>query len=74
MEAMAAGMKVEKQSIELYTEAANATSNSTGKAMFERLARVETDHLFFLQAEYDYLSRAGVYFGMAELSPATLME
>lgn len=74
LEALKRGIKAEKDSVKLYAEAARVTTDPGGQATFSRLVEVENDHLFLLEAEYDYLTKSGFYFGMPEFSVEGMVE
>ncbi len=66
--ALSRGMQAEKDSMAFYKELAEAVSDPSGRATFQRLAEEEEKHYLLLQAEHDYLSRSGFYFDTPEFS------
>lgn len=66
LDALEMGIQAEQDSIAFYREAAEMTDDADGRALFQRLADWEDDHLKLLEAERDYLARNGFYLGIAE--------
>lgn len=66
LEALKRGIETEKKASLFYAEAAEKTDDLGGKAFFRKLADWEDEHRRLLEAEYDYLTSTGFYFGIAE--------
>ncbi|MCL5962706.1 MAG: ferritin family protein [Chloroflexi bacterium] len=64
--ALQRGIETEQKATAFYAEAAEKTQDAGGKALFRKLADWEEQHLHLLNAEYDYLTNTGFYFGVAE--------
>jgi len=52
----------ERQATSFYTDLAKNTSDPNGRAMFEKLSKVEQGHLELLEEEYEWLRRSQQYF------------
>ncbi|MBI4322606.1 MAG: ferritin family protein [Chloroflexi bacterium] len=66
LDALRRGIDGEKRAVALYREAAEKTTDASGKALFAKLAEWEEDHIRLLEAEYDYITNTGLYFGVSE--------
>jgi len=62
LDALKVGIEAEKESIALYHQAANDSTNQDAKEMFLRLVEEEQGHLELLETEYEWLRQAGYYF------------
>lgn len=66
LDALERGIKAEQDSIALYEGMITRTGDYNGLAMLKRLVQMEEGHLQLLQAEHDYLTKSGMYFGVPE--------
>lgn len=66
LDALRRGIQAEKDSVAFYSDAHHRATDPAAKAMFGRLVEVEQGHQRLLEAELDYLSKSGFYFGEAE--------
>lgn len=68
LNALRMGIEAEKDSIELYRQAAVDSANEDAKAMFRGLVEEERGHLELLETEYEWLRKAGAYFTLHRFS------
>lgn len=66
LEALRRGIQAEKDSVVFYSDAHRRAADPQAQSMFARLVQVEQGHQRLLEAEADYLSKSGFYFGEAE--------
>lgn len=66
LEAIQQGIETEKKAAAFYSEAADRVDDPDAKGLFRKLADWEDEHRRLLEAEYDYLTNTGFYFGIAE--------
>lgn len=59
LQAIETAIQIEKDGLEFYTEAAQQTANSSGKKMFQSLARDEAAHLKLFEAIRESLLKDG---------------
>ncbi|MFC1926525.1 ferritin family protein [Chloroflexota bacterium] len=62
LDALQMGINAEKESIELYSKAAQEATDSQAKAMFLGLIEEEQGHLELLEAEHEWLAKSRQYF------------
>jgi len=62
LDALRVGIEAEKQSIALYSQAAQDSTNQDAKEMFLGLVDEEKGHLELLETEHEWLRQAGYYF------------
>jgi rubrerythrin len=66
LEAISVGMELERNAIEFFCNAANKTTDSKARDVFNRIADEERLHFDLLQAQYDHLTNSGYWFDVAE--------
>ncbi len=66
LEALRRGIEDEKSAVAFYRQAADKTQDASGQSLFAKLAEWEEDHVRLLEAEHDYLTSTGFYFGVSE--------
>ncbi len=66
--ALRRGIQAEKDSIAFYSQAVTKTKDAAAKALFSKLVEVEEGHLMLLEAEFDYITKTGIYYGELEFS------
>jgi rubrerythrin len=66
LEAISVAMDLERNAIEFFSGAAQKTSDSKARDIFNKIADEERLHYDLLQAQYDYLSNSGYWFDVAE--------
>jgi rubrerythrin len=62
MEIIKEAIAAERQATAFYADLANNTDDPSGKAMFEKLSKVEQGHLDLLEEEYELLRRSNALF------------
>ena len=68
LEILRSAVDAERQATEFYSNLAKSTSDPNGKAMFEKLAKVEQGHLDLLEEEFDWLSKSKAMFTLHRFS------
>jgi rubrerythrin len=68
LDALKVGIEAEKESIALYRQAAQDSTNEDAKEMFLRLVAEEEGHLELLENEFEWLRRSGAYFTIHRFS------
>ena len=68
LEILREAIEAEKKASAFYADLARGTSDVNGKAMFEKLSRVEQGHLDLLEEEYEWLSRSKSMFTVHRFS------
>jgi rubrerythrin len=69
LSALHTALELEERGIQFYERQAGAASSPDAKAMFERLAEMERAHFELIQAQIDYITGTGYWFGIREFSP-----
>ena len=62
LEILKGAIAAEKKATAFYSDVAKNTSDPSGKAMLEKLSKVEQGHLDLLEEEYEWLRRSKEYF------------
>ena len=60
------GMELERKSIKFYEKSANETNDQKAKEIFRKITDEEKLHYDLLQAQYDYITKSGFWFDVAE--------
>ena len=68
LEILKQAIGAERKATSYYAGLAGSTSDPNGRAMFEKLSRVEQGHLDLLEEEYDYLKKAKTPFTIHRFS------
>lgn len=68
LEVLKQAVEAERAATKFYAYLARNTSDADGKAMFEKLSRVEQGHLDLLDEEYEWLSKAKSMFTIHRFS------
>jgi rubrerythrin len=68
LEALGIGIEVEKKSIDYYRSAANQSSDTKAREVFNWLVGEEAGHLTILSAEYENRTKSGYYYDNPEFS------
>jgi len=68
MEVLRQAMEAERAATKFYADLARNTSDPNGKAMFEKLSKVEQGHLDLLEEEHEWLSKAKSMFTIHRFS------
>jgi rubrerythrin len=66
VDAIKQGIEIEEKAVAFYSESAKRIDDPDAKELFRKLADWEDGHRRLLQAEYDYVTNTGFYFGIAE--------
>lgn len=66
LEAISIGMDLEKNAIDFFSKAAEKTTDTKARDIFNKIADEERLHFDLLQAQYDYLTNSGYWFDVAE--------
>jgi rubrerythrin len=68
LEILREAMEAEKKATSFYADLARNTSDANGRAMFEKLSKVEQGHLDLLEEEYKWLSKSRSMFTLHRFS------
>ncbi len=68
LSALHTALELEERGIKFYEQQATQTSSEEAKKMFERLAVMERAHAELIQAQIDYITGTGYWFGIREFS------
>ena len=68
IEVLRQAVEAERTAAAFYSELAGMTSDENGKAMFEKLSKVEQGHLDLLEEEYQWLSKSKSMFTLHRFS------
>ena len=68
LEILKKAVEAERAATSFYADLAGNTSNPDGRAMFEKLSRVEQGHLDLLEEEYEWLSKSKSMFTIHRFS------
>jgi rubrerythrin len=66
LEAISIAMDLERNAIEFFSSAANKTTDTHARDVFNKIADEERLHFDLLQAQHDYLTNSGYWFDIAE--------
>ena len=66
VEAIRIGMELEENAIRLFTQAMKDADDPIAKKIFRDIAEEEKFHFDLLQAQYDSVTRSGIWLGSAE--------
>lgn len=68
LSALQTALDLEERGIKFYEQQATQASSEEAKKMFERLATMERSHAELIQAQIDYITGTGYWFGIREFS------
>lgn len=66
LEAISIGMELERKAIDFFDRASKSTTDPKAREIFDRITEEEKSHYDLLQAQYDYVSKSGYWFDIAE--------